>query len=138
MKQLEEILVIEDDLVVSRMHKFNLNRVLQTEVRLFHDGKKGKDYLDSKQPKKKLLVLLDLNMPVMNGWEFLELTKDKCYSENMFVVVVTSSPYKEDIQKAQEYERVLGVYTKPFKKADVLEILELLEAELVAKESSAK
>ena len=128
MDNLEEILVVEDDLILSRMHQFCLKSVLQKEVRLFENAKEAMDYLDKKQLTGKFLVLLDLNMPVMNGWEFLEATKNSEYSEDLLIVVVTSSPYKEDIKRAAAYERVLGVYTKPFKRTDVSEVLDLIRS----------
>lgn len=119
-----EVLIVEDDLIVSRLHKFNITGALRNEVQICENGRDAINYLDKKaDQKEKFLILLDLNMPKMNGWEFLEVCHRKPYSDKLVVVIVTSSSYKEDNQKALEYNRVVGYYTKPLKREYIPEIM---------------
>jgi len=76
------------------------------------DALKILEAADHPQPK---LILLDINMPKMNGWEFLEaytkLDTDK-KSKNM-VVILTTSMNPEDKKKAREFSCVSEFNIKP-------------------------
>ncbi len=73
------------------------------------------------------IILLDLNMPVMTGWEVLENLKIK-YGEslpsNAKICILSSSDLTEDINKSKKYKIVSGFYTKPLDKLKVDKILE--------------
>lgn len=119
-----EILIVEDDLIVSRLHKFSLKGALDSEVTIVDNGKEALDYLDDvAEEKQKILVLLDLNMPVMNGWDFLEACHTRPYVERLVVMVVTSSLFSDDNKRAFNYPRVMGYYTKPLKREQIPQIL---------------
>ena len=61
------------------------------------------------------IILLDINMPVMNAWDFLDLIKtiapDPLPATRTYVL--SSSIYEKDIEKAREYPAVYGYLTKP-------------------------
>jgi CheY-like chemotaxis protein len=61
------------------------------------------------------LIFLDLNMPVMGGWEFLDIFNTDNYSEfkNIKVVVLSSTIDPEDLQKAKSYPMVIDFLSKP-------------------------
>lgn len=67
------------------------------------------------------LILLDINMPELDGWEFLDRLKNirQDISENSRIYIVTSSIAQSDKQKAASYEEVEGFVSKPVT-ADVL------------------
>lgn len=75
-------------------------------------------------------VILDINMPRMNGFEFLEkyeeLNKEMNF-KTQFVVMLTSSDHSEDKAKAEQFKEVQLYLTKPFKKAYVELIMEKLK-----------
>lgn len=129
-----EIILVEDDLIVSRLHKWHINNFIGLKPKDFINGKEAVKYLDEQARKnRKFLVLLDLNMPIMNGWEFLEICQSRPYSDQIYIVIVTSSSYKMDSEKAAGYERVVGYYQKPLTVDKLSEIFNLKEvAELVA------
>ena len=119
-----EILIVEDDLIISRLHKFNLKGALDREVYTAENGKAALEYLDDvAEEKQKILVLLDLNMPVMDGWDFLEACHSRSYVDRLVVMVVTSSLFTEDNMRALNYPRVMGYYTKPLKREYIPQIL---------------
>jgi CheY-like chemotaxis protein len=127
LESLEEIIIIEDDLIISRMHQYALKQLVQQDVQVFENGEKAKDYLTETENTGRILVLLDLHMPVMNGWEFLDTMKDTEHYNRLFIVVVTSSPFKEDLKKAGDYNRVFAIYLKPLNKNNIIEILQLIQ-----------
>lgn len=132
-KQDLDIVIVEDDQIVSRMHKFSLSGFVQNDLQICANGKEAIDYLDEKaEQRKKILVLLDLNMPIMNGWEFLEKCHSRSYSDKLHVVVVTSSSFIDDKQRALEYDRVKAYYAKPLKREYISEILQQPEISKIA------
>ena len=64
---------------------------------------------------KPHLLFLDLNMPVMGGWEFLDLFNNSNYyrSNNTKVIILTSTIDPEDIKKASTYNNVIEFLSKP-------------------------
>lgn len=76
------------------------------------------------------LILLDLNMPVMGGWEFLDIFSKAEY-EPFFnktkIVILSSTIDPDDIQKSKKYPMVLEFISKPITK----EMLEELKIKLI-------
>src|SRR4051794_10615672 len=72
---------------------------------------------NSKQEKQEppILILLDLNMPVMNGWDFLEdyLMKYTDRLPQTKVVIVSSTVNPEDFSRANRYKIVIDFINKP-------------------------
>jgi len=69
------------------------------------------------------LLLLDLNMPEMNGWEFLD-EYQKFTFPKASVYILTSSLDTRDKLKSKEYEVVKGYFDKPLKQHYISEIIE--------------
>lgn len=111
-------LLIDDDSVCNFLNKKTLERTgFVNDIQTVLNGKEAIDLFKSYyQESRQLpdLVLLDLNMPIMDGFGFLEAFKalpspDK---ENVKIIVVTSSQDPKDISRAKE----LGIkqyLTKP-------------------------
>lgn len=72
------------------------------------------------------LIFLDLNMPVMNGWDFLEAIKNN--NLNHRIIILTSSTSKIDQEKAREYPCVIKYMVKPMNKKKFSELSEYLSA----------
>lgn len=110
-----EILVVDDDRIVSLLHKNQLRAsgIDQPPV-LCSDGKEALEYLiKNDQEDKNFLILLDLNMPVMNGWKFLKNLRKQKFKASVNIVVVTSSIFSKDESKALRHEEVVGFFKKP-------------------------
>ena len=66
------------------------------------------------------LILLDLNMPVMDGWSFLTaLEPHRAALGGCSIYLLTSSLAPADISKSREYAAVAGIIHKPIKEDDI-------------------
>ena len=120
-----ETLIVEDDKIISKIHELRINKLTPSNCITCFNGKEAIDYLDGRSENKRTLVLLDINMPVMNGWEFLEICQSKCYGFQIVVVIITSSLFDKERQRAKGYDLVKGYYSKPLKPHEFEEILSL-------------
>lgn len=121
-----KVLIVEDDQLISFLQKTLLRKNKITDNPLeFGNGKKALDFLLSECTSNKYLILLDLNMPEMNGWEFLDKLQKLDIALSTKVVVVTSSTDLNDRNKAKMYPVVSGYLEKPLQ--DLSLIFQTLE-----------
>jgi CheY-like chemotaxis protein len=59
------------------------------------------------------LILIDINMPVLNGWEFIEAYEKMNIVKAIDMYMLSSSVYENDIEKAKTYKVVKGFISKP-------------------------
>ena len=86
--------------------------------------KKALSYISSAVPiDPRTIVLLDLNMPVMTGWEFLE--KFELLNIECLVFIVTSSLNQADKERVSKYPIVSGYFIKPISDKDIKFILKM-------------
>ena len=113
------ILVVEDDPGHARLIERNLrySNIANKIVKLT-DGQQALDYLfgegdyAGQKPTSPMLVLLDLNLPVLNGFQVLERMKSNEITKQIPVIMVTSSDDTRDVAKC--YELGCNVFlTKP-------------------------
>lgn len=73
------------------------------------------------------LIMLDLDMPLMDGWEFLDALAELALLQPIRVFVLTSSIYPDDLPKVLNYKGVRGFFPKPLKEEGVARMLSLLQ-----------
>ena len=128
MQTLKPILLVEDDSVdaMTVRRAFKDLRVGNELVRAVN-GEEAITYLKQKSDVKPCVILLDLNMPKMNGIEFLKVAKADEEMRKIPVVVLTTS--KDDQDKVESFKlSVAGYIVKPvdYKKfVDAMRILDL-------------
>ncbi|RYY23751.1 MAG: response regulator [Sphingobacteriaceae bacterium] len=73
-------------------------------------------------------ILLDINMPVMNGWEFLEEYKASNLDpdKKITIYILSSSVFSNDIDKAKSYESVANFISKPLNLESIKEVFSLM------------
>lgn len=134
-----QTIIIDDDLVIGQMQIFMLKKMGIENPLFFSEGQKAIDHLDREASKAgSFFILLDLNMPEMNGWDFLEICKIKSYAEKLHVVIVTSSLYKDDMKRADHYPQVIGYFQKSLSVQEIKEIIALQEELPVSKEEGTR
>ncbi|MDO8994191.1 MAG: response regulator, partial [Daejeonella sp.] len=83
---------------------------------VFINGREALDFIQaSADEDRSFLILLDINMPVMNGWEFLDTISGTFSIDRVRVVVVSSSVNVVDKEKANQYRHVISYLEKPIK-----------------------
>jgi CheY-like chemotaxis protein len=102
----KNVLLVDDDSIFQLLGAKALHRVGVSDTRIQKalNGKQALDILKDPGTPRPDIILLDLNMPIMNGFEFLEAFNKLNPSEkdDTKIVVVTSSASPFDIEKAKE------------------------------------
>jgi len=110
-----QVLIIEDDKLNCLLHRKICTKAGLPEPLVFYNGKEALDYIEEELSDAiELLILLDINMPVMNGWEFLDNLPAVRHSANTFIAIVSSSFSEADRARAQQYNLVQEYFVKPF------------------------
>lgn len=125
---LETVIIDDDQIMLFYLEKIVAQSKLQGTVHMSKNGEEGLDILDKiAHSTNKILVLLDINMPVLNGWGFLDNLKGKDYDKNTQVIIVTSSTTETDKLKSKDYKNVIGFLQKPISSQTLLEVVNLFD-----------
>lgn len=125
---LETVIIDDDQIMLFYLEKIVAQSKLQSTVHMFKNSEEGLDILDKiAHSTNKILVLLDINMPVLNGWGFLDNLKGKDYDKNTQVIIVTSSTTETDKLKSKDYKNVIGFLQKPISSQTLLEVVNLFD-----------
>lgn len=131
-KKLNCILLIDDDFATNFINKKILQKNnIVDNIQVALNGKEALDYLcnkgkfestDTKQPQ---LIFLDINMPVMDGWEFIEAYQNLNLEnkEEIIIVMLSSSFNPADKTKAESIKEISDFKQKPMSKEALIEII---------------
>lgn len=109
------VLIVDDDDAVRFFHRIIVSQSkLSAEPLCFANGEGVLNYLDRNfNETDTYLILLDINMPVMNGWDLMDAISSKNYCNRVNIVMVTSSVDRADRDKAKLYNMIIDVVEKP-------------------------
>ncbi|MCZ6519935.1 MAG: response regulator [Bacteroidetes bacterium] len=130
MFKVDTICLVDDDEVYHYIMERTISRnKLAKTILKFMDGETAINFFNqnlANQSKLPELILLDLNMPVMDGWEFLQefLIIQPQLKKKVTIYLVTSSVNETDIEKAQNFQIISGYLVKPIAEEKLLEILD--------------
>ena len=112
---MQEIIIIDDDEVIVFLHEIILSEYVSvgTSIRTYNYATDALMYLNTIETEKKILILLDLNMPEVSGWDFLNELNKNSTNENIYIIIVTSSIDINEKIKAKNYKQVLQFMEKP-------------------------
>jgi CheY-like chemotaxis protein len=123
------VLLIDDDLVQHFLIKQLLNKFASVDdLTCYLDASKAFSDLQfsfQKALKGPNFIFVDLNMPGMNGWEFLNAYQQLIFNKSPHtqVYILSSSVDRRDILHAEQYPFVKGFLTKPLSQHQTQEIL---------------
>ncbi|GAA4037268.1 response regulator [Hymenobacter glaciei] len=131
MRKLSTILLVDDNEITNFLHERLFERCnVFDQVLMAANGAKALDVLARQRDQfgsaNPVLVLLDLNMPVMNGFQFLEAFRalPPAHQQGVVVVVLTSSENVQDFDRASALP-IAGLLDKPLDQAKIDTLLQL-------------
>lgn len=126
MPKLDIACIIDDDptftYVVSKQMKL---LDFSDKVLVFPNGVEALEYLQANLTSDDMLpsvILLDLNMPVLDGWQFLDEFGKLTINKKITVFIASSSIDQTDYARSRTYKEVSRFYIKPVTKENLLEI----------------
>jgi CheY-like chemotaxis protein len=115
--------IIDDDpIFVIVLKKLLAKMNVFKEVKNLKNGLEAlKDLNTVNEDKKKFpdVIFLDLNMPVLDGWQFLEELQKTPYKDKLNIYVVSSTIDNREIIKCENYESVKNFISKPTNSEDL-------------------
>lgn len=126
--KINKLFVIDDDKIYHFLLKnlFKQNGI-EVATSFFHNGQEAIEAIKNDKDGKMIpdLILLDVNMPIMNGWQFIE-EYNKLFNSlprTSLIYMISSSNDEVDINKAKGYSKIVKDYLlKPICKEDLEKI----------------
>jgi len=120
---MRKVLLVEDDETTNFISKMALQEAGIEDVDEALNGKQACDYIEKDCPD---FIFLDIKMPMMDGWDFLDemITNGLCKETK--VAMLTSSARPEDKKRAEDYDCVIAYLEKPLTKVKVEGVMEKL------------
>ncbi|WP_158973682.1 response regulator [Cellulophaga sp. L1A9] len=115
-----KILLVDDDEITNYITTTKLKNQGFENIEAVIDGQLALDYLKDNTPS---LIILDVNMPVMDGFEFLEELSIKSIYQDIPIAMLTSSGRLADKEKAAKYKNVIAYLEKPLSYENIQNIL---------------
>jgi response regulator of citrate/malate metabolism len=130
LSNIKNIFLIDDD----ETFVFLTGRIIKAtqkvdSVKTFGNGKDAIDYLSENASKPELLpeiIFFDLNMPILDGWGFIEefITLMPKLAKQIKLYIITSSIAVHDIEKSKNFSVISDYMIKPVLKEKFVEIVE--------------
>ena len=126
-KGLKTIMLIDDDIPTNYLNKMVIDQTACAEkVITVNSAIEGLTFL-KEQPKALMpdLIFLDINMPAMNGWEFLEAYKSipSEKKENTVIMMLSTSENPDDKMRAKCIKDISGFMVKPLSEDIVTNVM---------------
>jgi CheY-like chemotaxis protein len=128
-KKYQCILLVDDDDVSNMLTEIEIKTSgLSENVEIAYDGAEGlsklKEFLKDKSNNLcPELILLDISMPVMGGFEFLQEFNELDFDHKPGVVILTSSRNPKDIARSNTFN-IIGFLNKPFSAYELQTIIQ--------------
>ncbi len=128
MKSPFQFILIDDDPMNNLICKLTIEMTMgECEIKAFVNPELGFEYVQSdfsKLEDTSALLLLDINMPIMSGWEFLELFDNLNYpvKDRVRICILSSSIDDRDKERSYANKNVADFLVKPLTDKDIIRI----------------
>ncbi len=117
-----EIMVIDDDPICNLLTTRVIEKAnIDSKIQVFDNPLEALKRLERDSVSMPNMIFLDLNMPVLHGWDFVNLFLeiDSRKTKNVSLVILSASSNQTDLDKAVEVGCIQKYITKPLKTEDV-------------------
>lgn len=125
-EKLNLVLLLDDNPATNFIHRKFINQADCThQVQDFQSGKQVLAYLESEANVLPELLFVDINMPVMDAWEFLEGLKGlgRKGLEDIVIILLSTSMSPSDKDKAEKIEFINDIRLKPLSVNTIHEVI---------------
>ena len=132
----KDFIIIDDDVINNKLCRKIIEKVYpEAQITDFINAREGLDFIIEKYSKPgdgNVILLLDISMPIMNAWEFLDVfdTLDPNIKERIKVHILSSSINKNDMMRAQMNKSVEYYLIKPLTRESIRLIVNVLNKKL--------
>ena len=115
-KKINLLVIDDDDINIFIIKKIVEKTGLNINMVSKNNGQQAIDYIKetlTNSDQFPNLMLIDINMPIMNGWEFVEAYQMLNITQSADMYILSSSVYENDIEKTKSYTSVRGFISKP-------------------------
>ena len=129
MNKINTFCIVDDDDIFKFTTSVLLKKTdLVNKIIVFSNGLKAINFLKDEMGNKENIpdvLFLDINMPVMDGWEFLEeyLLIKPMMPKTVVIYMVSSSVDEKDILKAKSISALSGYLVKPISSQNIMEVI---------------
>ncbi len=123
-EKMDKVLLVEDDETANFLSKIVLEKAGLKDINVVWNGKEACEYLQKRCPD---IIFLDIKMPVMDGWEFLDEKYNRGLCRKVKVAMLSSSIRLEDKEKAKDYDCVVTYLEKPLTVEKVERVKEIIK-----------
>lgn len=117
--------VVDDDKINNMVCESVIKKVNpDNEIRSFLRPDEALEYLNDSANATPDILILDINMPEMDGWQFLK--EYQPVSKKPFIFILSSSSNQEDFESSKIFSQIQGYIVKPFSKDKFTYIMENL------------
>ncbi|MEL6254663.1 MAG: response regulator [Bacteroidota bacterium] len=131
MERFKCLMFVDDNYMTNYYHKEILMEAELADKLLFFDNPSDAlDYLEKKAPKdyvKPDIIFLDIHMPEMSGWEFVDAYQERVKDEEPEIVILSDSLNPLDPERARQNPRIKSFRYKPLSIEYLLELTGELE-----------
>lgn len=117
----ETILIVDDSKITTRFVQKIFHKRYHCVVA--ENGKNALEFIEKASKYKIVAILLDLNMPLVNGYDVLDYLKTNKLFQKIPVSIITSDDSKETRLKLSSYD-IIAILVKPFNERDIKKVLE--------------
>ena len=125
MQRFHSIILVDDDPINNLINRRLISKLkLTPQIEEFLEAEQAIERIRKIDNEKSILIFLDINMPVMNGWDFLNEIEPFVAKQNTIIFLLTSSLNKQDMDKATQFSLIEKYLSKPISKEMLTEIKE--------------
>lgn len=120
------ILLVDDDPISNMVTEMMLEDAdASTEIKIVTNGKEAIEYLEKNEANFPELILLDINMPLMGGFDFLDYWEQRGLTGNSKICLLTTSIHQRDKHRSRNYSDVIAYVEKPLTSERASQIMQL-------------